>query len=33
MFVVLVEQETETLEGMVRAGEVCLIWPEEGERG
>jgi len=33
MFVVLVEQETETLEGMVQVGEVCLVWPEEGEGG
>jgi len=33
MFVALAEQETETLEGMVRVGEVCLVWPEEEERG
>jgi len=33
MFVVSVEQETETLEGMVWVGEVCLVQLEEGEGG
>jgi len=33
MFVTLAEWETETLEGMAWMGEVCLVWPEEGEGG
>jgi len=33
MFVASAEQETETLEGMVQAREVCLVRPEEGEGG
>jgi len=33
VFVVSVEWEMETLEGMVWVGEVCLVWPEEGEGG
>ena len=33
MFVTLAERETETPEGMVQAGEVCLVWLEEGEGG
>ena len=33
MFVASAEWETETPEGMVWAGEVCLVWPEEGEGG
>jgi len=33
MFVMSAEQETETPEGMVRVGEVCLVRPEEGEEG
>ena len=31
MFVALVEQGTETSEGIVQVGEVCLVWPEEGD--
>jgi len=30
MSVRLVEQGTETLEGMVQVGKVCLVWLEEG---
>ena len=33
MFVASAERETETPEGMVRAGEVCLVWPKKGEGG
>jgi len=33
VFVASVEWETETPEGMVQVGEVCLVQPEEGERG
>ena len=33
MFVASAERETETPEGMVRAGEVYLVWLEEGEGG
>jgi len=33
MFVASAEWETETLEGMAQAGEVCLVWLEEGEGG
>jgi len=33
MFVMLVKQETEMLEGIVWVGEVCSVWPEEREGG
>ena len=33
MFVMSAEQETETSEGMVWAGEMCLVQLEEGEGG
>jgi len=33
MFVASAEWETETPEGMVWVGEVCLVRPEEGEGG
>ena len=33
MFIASAEQETETPEGMAQVGEVCLVWPEEGEGG
>jgi len=31
MFVSLLEQGAETLEEMVQAGEVCLVWVEGGD--
>jgi len=33
MFMASAERKTETPEGMVWVGEVCLVWPEEGEGG
>ena len=33
MFITSAERETETPEGMVRAGEVCLVRPEKREGG
>jgi len=33
MFVASAERKTETPEGMVWVGEVCLVRPEEGEGG